>query len=431
MIVVKGFYSVPKFFNNQPNSVAVFGELTQIAATYARDFKTYTNETSQLSFCLFSCKDGVSPVDLTPTYSTQGCDVGDWIYSVAPNISINLTPIEWAQLMQAALGNGINTVTCGELITDGTRVMPRWVSWQVNAPNDTYFFKVWLSSHDFQESYDDFEIYIVPPVDNVDKLFQAHADLVTELARNNIAVIHERMMEVKNNFPETVVRTEMIEIIDRTNTNNRVQSAWTALVYGRQGDNTDSIRNAIRAYNTSHSTNTEADWRVLMPDLFNVTCFYVYPLWTKFAVAPRLSMPGINSPVVSAWANLEYVRLISNAHMTEAHVREHLETTSHRYKNLSLNFIGGTDNRLGKCKFSDYFPDYINEASTSEDFFRQSTATKDITNLMTVMLKKIDLWEQDSTLPPSIRVFVKHGMTFLASKYDNIEYYVLMKPTHQ
>lgn len=431
MIQVKGFYSFPKLSNNLPNSVAVFGELSQYASTFARDYKTYTKDQSQLSFCSFSSKDGNTKVELGLEFTNIACEVGDFCYLIGPNITNVNTKDEFAQMVQAQFGSRIRTVTCGDLVTDSTRRMPKWISWEVISQSTTYLYKVWLAGADFEQSYDEFEILIVPPMEPIDKLFMPYPDMLIELARNDISVIHERINTARGRVSETIIRTEMVELIDKTNTNNRANIGWTALIYGPAGDTTDHIKDKIKEYISNNSTNTENDWRQLMPDLFNTTCFYVIPRWDKFAIQPRVGMPGVHSPLVNTMENFNYVKNLTKSYIPAAFFEANHEQSLHRYKYLTMNVIGGEFNRLNKFKFSDYFPDYLGEGSLAEDYNRQDTTTKDITELLGAILKKIDLYETDPALGATMRLIEKYGQRFIVGKYMNIEYYVLMKPTQQ
>lgn len=431
MIVIKGFYNVPKLNNNAANSAAVFGELTQYASTFTRDLKTYTKGLSQVNFSLFSCKDGNNKVEPSETFTDIACEVGDWAYEIGPTITNSVTKNDFANLLLNRFSGRISSVTCGEMLTDTVRRMPLWIAWDVVGGATTYKFKVWLSSLDFESSYDEFEIVIVPPVDKADKLFMPFADLLLELKENTLSVIHERMLTIKDRKPESILRTEMVELIDRANISNKVSIGLTALIYGPAGDTTDSIKDAIKLYLSRNSTNSESEWRLLMPDLFNTTCFYVIPRWDKFAIQSRLSMPGVHSPVVNMMEHFNFIKSKTAGYISTPHLTANLENTIHRYMNISVAIIGGEQNRLGLFKFSDYFPDYVAEESTSEDFNRQKQLTRNITNLFTTVLSKIDKFNKDQTLPVTIRFIEKYGQRFLVGKLENIEYYFLMKPDQQ
>lgn len=216
MIQIKGFYSVPKMANNMANAMAIFGELSQNANTFARDYRTYTKDTSQLSFCAFSSKDGDTKVELGLEFTNIACEIGDFCYLIGPNITNSNTKDDFAQMVQSQFGARIRTVICGDLITDSTRRMPKWISWEVISQATTYRYKVWLAGADFEQSYDEFEILVVPPVEPIDKLFMPYADLLIELARNDMAALHERVNTVRGKIVETIIRTEMVELIDKT-----------------------------------------------------------------------------------------------------------------------------------------------------------------------------------------------------------------------
>ena len=430
MITIKGFFSNPKLFNNSDNTDAVFGELTQHACTFSRDYKTYSKDGDVL-FCMFSAKDGTVKTSVGKEFTDLGCDVGNWCYSVSHSFSNTSSKIEFINLMQTAFGNKIFDINCTELIADSNRRLPEWVSWKTNGQSGVYNYKVWLSSTSFKNSYDEFEIIIVPPVEDINNLLQNFADVLTVVKANNLAILHERLLTIRGNYPETMIQTEMIELIDRTNPNNKVSLGWTALIYGPAGNSSDSIKDAIKSYIAANSTSEEFIWRQLMPDLFNTTCFYVLPRWDLYAIESRSSMPGIHSPVINASSNLTWVRQTTSNYLPQTHINEHLQTTIHRYRSITLNIVGGEFNRLGMCKFTDYFSDYLALESTTEDFNRQTQATKDITNLLTNILSKIDRYSVDTTLAVNLRVIEKYNQKFLVGKYANVEYYVLMKPEHQ
>jgi hypothetical protein len=431
MIKVKGFYSVPKLVNNSNVATATFGELSQYGASFSRDFKTYTRGTSQLNFFAFSVVNVSTKTELGTEYSSFACEVGDWIYTLGATLASTSSKAVFIAAMADAFIGRAKNITCGELVSDINLRMPAWVSWETDSQATSHTYKVWLTGANFESEYDDFEIFVVPPVDTIDKLFQPYPDLVLELAKNDMSVIHNRMSTIRNKFPETIVTTEMVELIDRTNTNNRVSVGWTTLIYGPAGNTTDNIKDAIAKYISDNSTNTESDWRLLMPDLFNTTCFYIVPRWEKYAIQPRLAMPGIFSPVVNAMENFNFVKGLTSSYVSTLHLTANLETTIHRYKDISLGIVGGEQNRLSLFKFTDYFPDYNAQESTNEDFNRQAQPTRDITTLLTLILKKIDEWEKDSSLPATVRVLVKYNQKFLVGKLNNVEFHVLMKPIHQ
>lgn len=431
MILVKGFYSVPKLSNNSALTTAVFGELSQYASTFSRDYKTFTRGSSQLNFCAFSVKSDGNKTELGINYSSLACEVGDWIYNLGLTFSPSSTRLNFIQALQDNFGNKVKNVNCGNIISNINLRMPSWVSWETDTQPVSHFYKIWITGAAFETEYDDYEIFVVPPVQNINSLFQPYPDLVVELAKNDISAIHTRLTAVRNRFPETVVYTEMVELIDGTNSNNKINVGWTALIYGPSGNSTDNVKQAIINYILSNSNNVESDWRLLMPDLFNTTCFYVIPRWSNFATPPRIALPGIFSPVVNAIENFNFVKNITSSYISTPHLTTNLETTIHRYKDISLSFIGGEFNRLNLFKFTDYFSDYNAQESTNEDFNRQKQSTKDLTNLLTLILKKIDNWETDNTVPASLRVLTKFNQKFIVGKLNNVEFLVLMKPTHQ
>lgn len=428
---IKGFYNVDGQIINDPDTVAVFGELSSKSRTYALDVKEYINSNYQnIKFTLFSSKLGSEDVALDTDVKDIILNVGSWLYGLGDAITPNTNSSGLATLLQNNFNNVVMDSRCGSILYDTIRRLPVWVSFRLrNAAIDTEI-KVWLSDSAFQTEYEPYLIKIIPPFENIDQFFMPASDLKELVSKINPVELADRINDVRGDYPDTVLRAESTTYINPSDTNDTLTVYWHAVIYGRAGDDSSLIRQAIIEYINNNSMSSETQWKNILPDLFNVTAFYILPRWDKYAIATRRTIPGIYSPITKYNEVIDFVEQKLNQIVSRSHIEQNLEITTHRYKSITLAMVGGEDNRRGLFKISDYFSDYIGEGSTSEDFNRQKEQTKTWTNMITELLIKAENYENNPTLPSNTRLVSRGGLSYLVKKLDNIEYHVALKSNY-
>ena len=428
---IKGFYNVDGQVNNSPDTVAMFGELSSKSRTYARDIKEYFNATYQnVKFTLFSSKSGSEEKALDLTTRDIILNIGSWLYSLGDAVTGNTTSPGLATLLQNNFNTVVVDVRCGPITYDSIRRLPAWVSYKLRNSTVETEIKVWLNDTAFQSEYEPFIIKIIPPFENIDQFFMPTPELKELVAKINPIELADRINEARGDYPDTMLRAESTTYINPSNINDTITVYWHAIIYGKSGDDSSLIRQAIIEYIAANSRSSENEWKTILPDLFNVTAFYVLPRWDKYAIPSRRTIPGIYSPITNHHEVVSFVEQKLNGMMSKSHIEQNLEITTHRYKSLTLTMVGGEDNRRGLFKISDYYGDYIGEETTNEDFNRQKESTKQWTNMITELLIKAENYENNPTLPSSTRLVSRNGLSFLVRKFENIEYYVALKSNY-
>ena len=428
---IKGFFNVDKQINNSPDAIASFGELSSKSRTYGIDIKEYFNPVySNVKFTLFSSKVGTDPVSMSLTTRDVILNIGEWLYSLGDAITANTTTSGLATLLLNNFSNSILEPSVGPIGYDTIRRLPTWISFRLRGSSVDTSIKIWLSDIAFQAQYDEYTIKIVPPFQNIDQFFMPVNDLRELIAKTNPIEQAERINEARGDYPHTLLRAESTTYINPNDINDTITVYWHAVIYGRAGDDSSVIRQAIINYIAENSRSSELEWKTILPDLFNITAFYILPRWDRYAIPSRRTIPGIYSPVIDHQEALSWVKTKLAGLMTAPHIEENLEITTHRFKSLTLTMVGGEDNRRGLFKISEYFGDYIGEESTNEDFNRQKEATKLWTNMVTQLLIKAESYESNPILPANTRLVGRNGMSFLVRKLDNIEYFVALKSNY-
>ena len=111
----------------------------------------------------------------------------------------------------------------------------------------------------------------------------------------------------------------------------------------------------------------------------------------------------------------------------EGHIREHMQVFSHPYKAIAITSVAGNENRDNLYKLTNVFPDYIAQASTSQDFNRQQKNTREWSELLNKMLLVAEEMTEYSDVPRGMTKLKRHDKTYLVINYGNIHYLVVAK----
>ena len=92
-----------------------------------------------------------------------------------------------------------------------------------------------------------------------------------------------------------------------------------------------------------------------------------------------------------------------------------------------MTTIGSLENRDNKFQLVDFFEDFINVSSTSEDFNRMTQYTKDWSILIHELVVYAEDTNPDTLIPLSISKITRDGILYLSRLYDNVQYLVATK----
>ena len=153
---------------------------------------------------------------------------------------------------------------------------------------------------------------------------------------------------------------------------------------------------------------------------------FILPRWDKYAVPNRTDKVGIYSPISTVTECLSHAKALLTQ-LPALHIEQNLQVSHHTYSSISFLAVGGIDNYLNRFKLSDYFPDYIAEASTSQDFNRQDELTKEWTNLLDKALQTAESMTSISSLPNGFRRTTVGTKLCVAFTHNKVEYILVSK----
>ena len=426
MLTIKGFASHTKLFDNAQNATSVFGELSPHARSFSREISSYTSTlASDVILDVFVSKtETEARAAISTEFQEQMLKISKWCYTEGLTFTATTTKADFATKLLNEFFGVISDLTVADLVTSTNRKMPSWISFTLSG-NPANKIKIWFNNNSFEQEYDEYEIVIIPPMDNLNTFFRPVSEINAALAARNISRLAEMLQEAKSKKPETILRVETVDYIN-PNTNTAITTNWGVLIYGPQGDNPDARKAALIAYILAHSNEPTSSWKQIVPDLFRTTQMFILPRWTKYAIPNRTDKVGIYSPISSVTESLDYAKSILTQ-LPALHIEQNLQVTHHTYSSISLLAVGGIDNYLSKFKLSDYFGDYIAEASTNQDFNRQDELTKDWSNQLDRALQTAESMTSISSLPNGFRRTLIGTKLCLAFTFNKVEYIVVSK----
>lgn len=428
MYATKSFCNVSAFIKNQPNVNSPIGELTTHAATFSRNTATFHSATiGGYDLINFSSKENEQKQIMRTAAVEQAIALVHEAVRMTLGTSGELYQDEVHRvLVQKAEALKANNVQTGRMISDGVRWVPRWISWSDTTDSRENEHIVWLSIDDFVVDYPEYEIIVVPPVDNLDSFFFPGSVVESTIRAITPTQMMERAENAKGQNPTTWRASEPYSYRDPVNTSRVIDVYWQTMGYGEAGNDPDLKRDALVSYILANSTRSREDWAVIFPDIFRRTEIVFVPMFDKYAAEARVFDHGIYSPIVDNSAVVKYARKGAPEYPME-HVIDNAQVFSFPYRSLAIASIGHIENRDGKVKLTDHYPDYMSVPTTSTDYGRMSVATQQWAEKLLELIILAESWTIATRLPKGIYRVKRGERTYISATINRVLMLVMVK----
>ncbi len=434
MYNMKGFLVVGALTDNEPGTVAKFGELSAEGMTYARDRGLYTDPdlrgVALVSFQSFMEDNPDETVEPTIPVRTNILTVGKWVNDSSENGVITESRDDFFALILQQFGEQIENITFGDILFDGQRYMPEWLSWNIKNSSgeaDTRL-KLWFADQSFRLQYDGFFIKVVPPLDVLDDFFKDPLEVKRLIEARDLTVTMDKVQEIRHAEPFTRNRNDVFDYNDPEDPEWKVPTNWVTLHYGEAGNNLDTIKEWIVKHILANSTHGREDWVKILPELFTSTEFVIIPMWTNYATENKTNQAGIYSPIMRHKQAKEIALLACKTPgYDEEHIDEYGSSVPFQYKSIISMVVGGPENRHGTFLLTDYVKDYINTPSGSIDFGRQTDTTREWVRRMEILLKAAETMTEFSDVPQGVNRLIRYGVIHAAMSYEKVQYLVVAR----
>ena len=368
MLFLKGFVTISEYVNNEPGKTSLLGELSTLSRTYSREKGEYS-DISKPGYRLvtFRCNDENNVKITVPKALTE--QILSLVIDCIVYAKSHIRPYDSDDFKNTILTTyyqKISDIQFGQMIDNGTLALPEWISWTSLETPDSVV-KIWLSDNSFQEQYDDTEIIVIPPIDTVDNFFHQYNLAMNEVRDVTSNMLSDKINVAKDGNPETFIRLLDFDYHNVLSVDQKNKTTWSVIIYGKAGDNIDSIKDAIVEYILANSVRSRDQWEIIFPDIFKRTEFVILPRWNKVSIENLTNLSSLYSSIVDPSESIDFAKNAISFYPQDF-IGQNVTVLPYDYKAVSLVVVNGMGNVEESNNLYKVIPDYIPVPSTSSDF---------------------------------------------------------------
>lgn len=424
------FASIAKLHNNSLLVTSPIGELSNKAASYAKDpgkFSLAVNIPSASELVNFlSMKDG-QEVTMPQNLAETQIGIANWLYDQAKLGNITDSRTNTLALLKAQFTNNIVITDVGEMATNNTVWLPSFVQGYHIVGAEQHDFYMWMANDYFliQYPYVSFTVIHPLPLDEMDTLMGMNYQQIAErFGQETPAVVSQRERVATDNFawPGTERNILEFQILDLINTGKYNVGSWVVWSWGNGADAEDKLFDQIQNEILANSQFPRVQWEEKIPDLFNPLEFYVIPEFGRLGIVNRTNGASSYSPIVDRETVMDIANLYLGPSMPEDHLIKSAQSVTFHYKSLQALFVSKLNNRAGMKKINAIVPDYQLIPSLDSDFGTMSKGTMDFVLGMENLLAAAEVVTPFSLLPPGITRIERLGKICVAKRIGKVKY---------
>jgi hypothetical protein len=428
MYSTKSFCNILAFASNEPGVVSPIGELTTYAKTFTRDLSSLHHSTIDgFDLFVFSSDSNSVAVTMDQTVADRAIALVDCaVRGTLAHVGEIFHDEALQSLMTFAETNGIFNVQIGHMVNANSWWVPEWISFSSTTIAGENIHKVWLGLEAFKVQYTDYKIVVIPPFENLDLFFNPGSIVENQVKAITPSQMMEQADVAKAGNPETMLRTDPYEYRDPINTSRRFDVYWTVVIYGQAGNDPDLIRDELVNYILANSTHTRAQWALLFPDIFKRTEFIFAPFWDQYAAEQRVFSHGVYSPILEVGSIVPWMK----EHAPEyapLHVENNTTVMSWPYRSLQVASIGHVENKDGRVRISNHYPDFISVGTESTDFNRMSVETQTWAMMMMELIILAENLNDATDMPRGTFRIERLGKTYVGKTHNRVLFLVAPK----
>lgn len=436
MYILKGFASFSDLYNNVHGQTAPFGELTTQSMTFTRDLRTYGNPATypNTELYVFRCVDD-SEIRVTPTavFINKIHALNQWVYDQYKAKLI--PPQEQKATFISSLENQFpefQGIDCGE-IKNGTPAgarCPEFIQFRLLDGAHQYQLTIWYSNEAFNTQYEDYEIFVVPPLPDIANLVNNKVYVYNQLLNRDQNYIINAIQDIKGDNPETALVGLELMWHDPNDANSTLMTTWTAVIYGSAGIDNEAIKDAIRDYIDTHSN--YPNWPNIYPGLYSEAEFSIIPFWANYALNDNSIEVGLYSSQVqygqaSTLVNTFLPSGYGNGPTLVDHLNENMAICQSVYRTLMFAVLGNPNNRESKFKLRDIYPDYMAIPTTDPDSLRMSVLTQEFVIKLVESLDLAYSYKPTDILPSGYTRILRRGFYYVVFEHQGYSFPILTR----
>lgn len=430
MSILKGFAEITRLIDNNPSKVAKVGELSADSKTFVKDYLTYTSVSHP--GLLFLSMQSLNDSLLTTTPSTLQTkamlDVIGFTYAKAMSNELGSDKDSFAHRFAINFQSEFKLLSSGPQILSESKWYPSSVTFCPVGKEGIDIWTIWFADVAFNNEFDVSVLHIIPPVDNLDLFFNTPFNVQTLLDTRTPVMTMSKVDAIRGSSPYTLLRMDPFDWIDPNSGINKLKTYWTVVIYGRAGDNLDSVKEAIVKYILANSNKPVGDWADIFPDIFKSTEFIMIPNYHLQGVPDQNYERGMYSAISNYKDSLKLVeRVTKGVGYTNTHIDKKLTSIPSLYRSVSVNLVPGPENRIGYRNFRDVYGDYVNVPTSHIDYMKMRVNTRAFVQTLTDMLEHAETMTPSTLVPSGYDRIEREGVWYLGKSNVDVLYLVVTK----
>ena len=430
MSIMKGFAEITQLIDNNPNAVAKVGELSADSKTFVKDYLTYSNTAhpGMLYLSMQCLNDTLSPATPTNTQTEAMLDVIEFTHSRAIANELGPDKDSFSRRFAIAFQDEFTLLASGPHILVGSKWYPTSVTFYPTGREGSDVWTLWFSDQAFNHEFDVSILHIIPPVEELDLFFSTPFNVQTLLDERTPTMTMDKVDAIRGTSPYTVLRMDPFDWIDPNSGINKIQTHWTVIIYGRAGDNLDSVKKALVNHILNNTNKTVEEWASIFPDIFQSTEYIMVPNYHLQGVPDQNFERGMYSAISSYKDSLKLVTSLSKGvGYSPTYVEKVLTNIPTLYRSLAVNLVPGPENRPGYRNFRDIYWDYVNVPTSHLDYMKMKAKTRAFVQTVTDMLEHAEKLTPSTLVPAGYDRIERDGIWYLGKTELDALYLVVTK----
>lgn len=431
MYTLKGFAHIGALVDNTLGTVAPVGELSPIARSYARELTEHISaDASNVRLIAFTSLQDGKPVRPADTLANVILGILNWVYTEAKAGSFTQDNAKFEQIFLNRWGTSLALMESGAMVQDGSLWAPGFIDFEFTdvATYGENRIKVWFANVAFESQYDDYEIDVIPPLDNLETFFGDYNSVRVALGKITLTDTLGKIEAKANRYPYTSASADAFDWVDKLNPKLTLSTDWTTVIYGAAGNTIDNKKAAIIDFVLANSKRSRDEWAAIFPDIFTATEFIITPMWNDYAIPNKVLETGLYASAIRVGdASATAKKTSKGTGYSDGFIDSVLCIAGTPYKSLSLAIVGGPNNRGGVNIFSDQFEDYMAIPTTHIDFKRMSVETREFITELMDMIRYAEALTPSSTVPLGYTRMTRSGVYYLVKTINKVQYLVVSK----